>query len=499
MRLPGKETMMLDALVKQADIRTIAAGGTGNPDIADITFDSRKTKKGDLFIAIPGTKVAGDGFIADAVGRGAAAVVSQNKPDNLRVPWVQVENPRSAMGLLGKALWRVNVEAMQLTGITGTNGKTTTAHLFKKLFEQRFDAERVWMFGTIDYQLGTGRIAASRTTPESLDMFRLIGNAARRPQALVMEVSSHSLALDRVGGLAFDVAVFTNLTQDHLDFHQSMEKYYQAKKRLFGDFLKKEGVCVVNIDDPWGKRLVQDIGKTKRITFGKAAEADVRIADAECSWDGTKIALEVRGKSVRVSSALRGFFNVYNMAGLYAGAVALSFDHDCIAQAFAAVETVQGRMDRVMLDAPFAVIVDYAHSPDALVSILTTSRPLTKGKLICVFGCGGDRDRTKRPLMGRAVAEFSDEAIVTSDNPRSERPEAIIEEILKGMPLDFPHRVIADRRQAIGKALELARPGDCVVVAGKGHETYQEIKGVKYPFNDKDIVMATYEELKKNA
>jgi UDP-N-acetylmuramoyl-L-alanyl-D-glutamate--2,6-diaminopimelate ligase len=491
--------MLFEKLLKQSGLRTIAAGGGGNPEITDISCDSRTVEKGDLFVAIPGTKIQGDAFIADAVGRGAAAIVSEKKQVTGAVPWAQVENPRSALGLLGKTLWQVDVEAMQLVGITGTNGKTTIAHLYKKLFEQRFSAERVWMFGTIDYQLGTATRAASHTTPESLDVFRFIGNAALRPEAVAMEVSSHSLALDRVSGLVFDVAVFTNLTQDHLDFHQSMENYYQAKKRLFVDFLKKDGCAAINIDDPSGKRLVREIGGRNRVTYGTSADADVRIVNSECTWDGTKIELDVRGKRMTVGSALRGFFNVYNMAGLCAGALALSFDEAGIAQAFASVETVQGRMDRVMLDAPFSVIVDYAHSPDALVNILRTSRPLTKGKLICVFGCGGDRDRTKRPLMGKAVADFSDEAIVTSDNPRSERPEAIIEEILGGMPLDFPHQVIADRRQAIGKALAIARPGDCVVIAGKGHETYQEINGVKHPFNDKETVMASYEELKKNA
>jgi UDP-N-acetylmuramoyl-L-alanyl-D-glutamate--2,6-diaminopimelate ligase len=489
--------MLFDQLLKQVGLRTIAAGGRGNPDITNISCDSRTVKKGDLFVAIPGTKIQGDAFIADAAGRGAVAVVSEKRHDDCAVPWVQVEKARCALGLLGKTLWQVDLEAMQLVGITGTNGKTTTAHLYKKLFEQRFGAERVWMFGTIDYQLGTSTRAASHTTPESLDMFRLIGGVELRPQALVMEVSSHSLALDRIGGLVFDVAVFTNLTQDHLDFHQTMENYYQAKKRLFADFLKKDGCAALNIDDPSGARLLQEIGGKKSITFGKSAGADVRIVNSECSWDGTKIELDVQGKRLRFRSALRGFFNVYNMAGLCAGAVALSFDEERIAKAFASVTTVQGRMDRVMLDAPFSVIVDYAHSPDALVNILQTARPLTKGKLICVFGCGGDRDRTKRPLMGKAVADFSDEAIVTSDNPRSERPEAIIEDILGGIPLDFPHRVVVDRRQAIRKALESAHSGDCVVIAGKGHETYQEIQTVRYPFSDREVAIEMYETITK--
>jgi UDP-N-acetylmuramoyl-L-alanyl-D-glutamate--2,6-diaminopimelate ligase len=493
--------MLLHTLLKRADLRTLGTGGKGNPDITGITGDSRAVKTGDLFVAVSGAKVQGDSYVADAVRCGAAAVVSGKKPGGETVPWAQVENPRHALGLLGKALWGVDVGALQLVGITGTNGKTTTAHLFSKLFEQRFGEERVWMFGTIEYHLGKERRTASHTTPEALDVFRLIGGTAEhsRPQAVVMEVSSHSLALDRIGGLAFDVAIFTNCTQDHLDFHTTMENYYQAKKRLFTDFLKKDGRSAVNIDDSYGSRLAREIGGGRSVTFGRTAHADVRIVNDECSWEGTAVELDARGKRLRVRSALRGLFNVYNLTGLCAGAMALGFDPAEIERACAATGTVPGRMERVELDAPFSVIVDYAHSPDALVNILRTTRPLTKGRLICVFGCGGDRDRTKRPLMGEAVAASSDEAIVTSDNPRSERPEAIIEEIKAGMPLDFPHTVIGDRREAIRKAMAAARPGDCVVIAGKGHETYQEIKGNKHPFNDKEIVIETYEELAAHA
>jgi UDP-N-acetylmuramoyl-L-alanyl-D-glutamate--2,6-diaminopimelate ligase len=492
--------MIVAKLLKQAGLPVIEAGGGGVADIVGITCDSRAVTKGDLFVAIPGTKVQGDVYIAEAVRRGAAAVVSGNKLAGVSVPWAQVDNPRRALGLLGKALWEVNVDSMRFVGITGTNGKTTTAHLYTKLFEQRFTTERVWMFGTIDFKIGAESVPASHTTPEALDVFRLIGGVAggKRPQAVVMEVSSHSLALDRVAGLAFDVAVFTNLTQDHLDFHQNMENYYQAKKRLFTDFLKKDGCSVINIDDPCGRRLAGEVGGN-RMTFGKSDDADIRIVDAECSWEGTAVTLDARGKRLRVRSALRGHFNVFNLTGLCAGAMALAFDTAEIERACAEMETVPGRMDRVTIEAPFSVIVDYAHSPDALVNILRTSRPLTQGRLICVFGCGGDRDRTKRPLMGNAVAEFSDEAVVTSDNPRGERPEAIINEILAGIPLDFPHTVIGDRRQAIRKALEIAHPGDCIVIAGKGHETYQEIKGVKHPFNDKEIVITTYEEIAAHA
>jgi UDP-N-acetylmuramoyl-L-alanyl-D-glutamate--2,6-diaminopimelate ligase len=470
-------------------------GGEGNPEITDCTGDSRAVENGALFVAIPGTKTNGSVFVREALTRGAKAIASETAPadtDTAGVPWVQVENARRSLGMLGKTLYSVATEKMELIGITGTNGKTTTAHLFKKLCEQRFARQKVWMFGTIDYQLGAASRPASHTTPESHDIFRLVGRADTRPEAVIMEVSSHALALDRIGGMEYDLALLTNVTQDHLDFHKTMEAYYLAKKRLFTDFLKAGGTGVVNCDDLYGRRLVGELKRKNLVTFGTSADAAVRIVNHECTWDGSTVELSVEGETVEFRSALRGFFNVYNMTALYAGSRALHYGRADVEKTFAATSTVPGRMDRVPLDADFAVVVDYAHTPDALINILQTSRPLTKGKLICVFGCGGDRDRTKRPVMGKAVATWADEAIVTSDNPRSENPVSIIEEIIKGIPLDFPHSILPDRRSAIKKALERALPGDCVVIAGKGHEDYQEVQGVKHPFNDRDVVIELY-------
>ena len=488
--------MTLNELIAKAGIKTLSRTGNGDILVTGISCDSRSVAAGDLFVAIPGTKVPGDVFIPAALSQGAVAVVSECAPDGASgdqsAPWVQVENARRALGLLGRSLWQVDTGAMRLVGITGTNGKTTIAHLYKMLFDRFFGAEKTWMFGTIDYELGTERKDAVHTTPESLDIFRLISAAPARPQAIVMEVSSHALALDRVSGLTFDLGVFSNLTHDHLDFHGTMENYYRAKKRLFTEFMKRDGCAVVNIDDPWGRRLVREIGQKQAITFGKSPDADVRIVNADCSWKRTMIELDSRGTRLRFESPLRGTFNVYNMTALYAGAHALAIDDTTIEKTFMATGTVTGRMDPVPLDAPFTVVVDYAHTPDALVNILQAVRFLTKGRIICVFGCGGDRDRTKRPLMGKAVADGADEAIVTSDNPRSEKPAAIVDEILRGMPLDFPHQVILDRRSAIQKALEKARSGDCVVIAGKGHESYQEINGVRHPFTDKEIAVALW-------
>jgi UDP-N-acetylmuramoyl-L-alanyl-D-glutamate--2,6-diaminopimelate ligase len=384
-----------------------------------------------------------------------------------------------------------------MVGITGTNGKTTTTHLFQKLLEQRFKKEHVWMFGTIDFHIGNKIIPATHTTPEAIEIFRCIHDEGYTPASILMETSSHSLALDRISGLLYDVAVWTNLTQDHLDFHKTMDNYYEAKKRLFAEYMKPDGVAVINIDDKWGKRLSTELDGKKILTYGRDGDADVRIDSWKCSWDGCDVTIVHNGKRFSFHSSLRGFFNVYNMTALIAGAYGLGYSDETIQQAFSLVQTVAGRMDRVMINAPFAVIVDYAHTPDALENILTTARPLTNGRLICVFGCGGDRDRTKRPIMGGVVAEHADEAIVTSDNPRSERPVAIIDEICAGIPLDFPHVTIPDRKAAIEVALRNAKEGDCVVIAGKGHEDYQEINGVKHHFNDKETVEALYLQMGK--
>lgn len=489
--------MLFEKLIKNAGLNIVSKGGPGNPEISDICYDSRRVSNGALYAAIPGTKMHGDNFIADALAKGAVAVISENPQPGVNAPWIQIQNVRAMIGKLGAALWNVDTKNLFLIGITGTNGKTTTAHLYHKLLEQRFSLEKTWMFGTINYHLGSTTVPADHTTPEALEILRFIGTREPKPEGLAMEVSSHSLALDRIGGLAYDVAIWTNLTQDHLDFHKTMESYYLAKKRLFTEYLKKNGRAIVNCDDPWGRRLIGELDSESVVGYGRAADAQIRITGWNCDWEGCRIELDAFGKKMSFHSLLRGFFNVYNMTALTAGALSSGFSEEEIHQTFMSITTVPGRMDRVELDAPYAVIVDYAHTPDALLNILSTARPLTSGKLICVFGCGGDRDKTKRPLMGKIVAENSDEAVVTSDNPRSEEPMAIIDEILGGIPLDFPHRIAADRRDAVRIALESAKPGDCIVIAGKGHEDYQEIKGVKRHFDDKEVVRQLCAQMKK--
>lgn len=490
--------MKLSKLLQIAGIEIIDQGGNGDPDIIDVFYDSRKITHGSLYIAIPGTKNDGDAFINDAIAKGAVAVISEKRHPELVLPCITVKNARKACGASGKALWNFDQNNVVLAGVTGTNGKTTVAHLLQALFQSKFGKEQVWMFGTIDYHIGSLRKPASNTTPEALDIYRFSKETGNYPSSVVMEVSSHSLALDRVSGLEFDVAIWTNLTQDHLDFHKTMESYYKAKKVLFTDYLKNGGKAVVNIDDPWGERLVAEL-KGPVVTYGENEKANVRFTKWNCSWDGTEIELSMGQNKVICKSRLCGFFNVYNMTAVAASGIASGFTLEEVAGVLSCIPIVNGRMDRVTLNAPYAVVVDYAHTPDALINVLKTARTLTKNRLICVFGCGGDRDRTKRPIMGGAVAEHADDAIVTSDNPRSERPERIIEEILTGIPLDFPHRPIADRKEAIRAAMKSAGEGDCIVIAGKGHETYQDVNGVKSHFDDKEVVIEIFEELKKGA
>jgi len=492
--------MMWNDLLVQMPIES--RGGDGNPVLTDVTCDSRAVTPGSLYVSIPGFAVNGDAFIGQAIANGACAVLSENDQAGCGVAWATTAQARKCLGRASRLVYNINLSRITCVGITGTNGKTTTAHLFKTLLSQKHAADDVWMFGTIRYCANGKSTPAHNTTPEAAEIFRAIHEAHRKPCAIVMEVSSHSLALDRVAGMAYDCALFTNLTQDHLDFHKTMEEYFKAKKALFTSYLKDRGKAVINIDDEYGKRLASELPRGRMVTFGKAAAADVRIVKTLCEWDSTTINVAVAGAPYAFTSKLAGCFNAYNMAALCAGAYALGMDMDAVSGAFAAIDIVPGRMEKVALDAPYSVFVDYAHTPDALENVLSTAAKLTRGRLICVFGCGGDRDRKKRPLMAEAVARHADEAIVTSDNPRSESPESIIDEICAGMPLDFPYRRIADRKEAIREALSAARSGDCVIVAGKGHEDYQEIKGVRHHFDDKEeiaLAAAAFREMSAHA
>jgi len=493
--------MKFSELLKKSGISVIDRGGDADPVVSDIVYDSRRVKHGSVYVAISGHKADGNSFITSAIKAGAIAIISESSQKELAedTPWAVVPCAREAVGIFGRTFYCVDTSEFVSVGITGTNGKTTAAHLFQVLFDIVFGKDKSWMFGTVENILGLNKISASNTTPESLDLFRYISQSNVKPKSVVMEVSSHSLTLKRVAGMNYNLVVWTNLTQDHLDFHSSMEEYYQAKKLLFTHYVKQGGKGVINIDDEYGRRLHHELHSSMSlITYGKSEDAQVRIVDYKCDWNGCSADISYNGQEFKFKSTLRGFFNIYNMTALICGGFALGIDHNVISDALAQTSTVPGRMDKVDIDAPFTVVVDYAHTPDALVNILKTSRDLTAGRLICVFGCGGDRDKTKRPLMAKAVAENCDQTVITSDNPRTEKPRAIIDDIVKAVPLDFPHIVIEDRREAIKCALQNARSGDCIIIAGKGHENYQEICGVRHHFDDKEVVTEIYKEMAAN-
>jgi UDP-N-acetylmuramoyl-L-alanyl-D-glutamate--2,6-diaminopimelate ligase len=443
-------------------------------EITDLAYDNRTVTPGTLFFCVPGFTRDGHDFAPDAIARGAAALVVE-RPLNLDVPEVRVDSVREAMAPAASRFFDDPTGTLETVGVTGTNGKTTTAFLMRALLEA--DGRRTGLLGTVTSVIGGVAHEVQRTFRRMLD---------EGDRACAMEVSSHALELFRADAIHFAAAVFTNLTQDHLDFHPTMEDYFSAKRRLFTDGRSRH--AVVNIDDPYGARLAADLAaaapQEPPITFAlDAAEATYRAVDVDTGLDGSRFTVRGPDGDTKLSSPLRGTFNVYNVIGAFAAARALDVP---VVTARAAIETagqVPGRFETIDEGQPFAVLVDYAHTPDSLENVLVAARRLTGKRLHVVFGCGGDRDRKKRPLMGEIARRLADYVIVTSDNPRSEDPEAIIEDILVGTGPDVEHE--ADRRIAIGQAIGAAAPGDVVVIAGKGHEQGQEFEdGRKLPFDD---------------
>ena len=468
-------------------------------DVRAVTYDSREAGPGTIFVALRGTKTDGARFAAQALAKGAVAVVAESAaPAGTSAPWIHVEHAREALAALAAVLAGNPSEQLALVGITGTNGKTTTSYLLTAMFDAA--GVRCGRIGTIGYRIGDREVDASRTTPEAPDLQRMLREMVTVGcGACVMEVSSHALALRRVDALRFSAAVFTNLTRDHLDFHGSMDAYFSAKRRLF-EILPDGAVGVINADD---RRAAELVAAARRpVTYAIDAAADVRPGPLTFSLDGLAFEVRTPRGTLHVKSRLVGRPNAYNILAAAATAMALDLPFSAIEAGIAAVEHVAGRFQLVSDPADnVKVIVDYAHTDDALKNLLETARPLATGRVVTVFGCGGDRDRTKRPLMGAVAARLSDFVIVTSDNPRSEDPLAIIEEIRRGLvpPADrmMPRgqratasTAIVDRREAIEKAIRDARPGDLVVIAGKGHEKYQVIGDRTLPFDDVEIARA---------
>ncbi|MGI8505783.1 MAG: UDP-N-acetylmuramoyl-L-alanyl-D-glutamate--2,6-diaminopimelate ligase [Solirubrobacteraceae bacterium] len=460
-----------------------APAGARDVEVSGIAYDNREVMPGTLFFCVPGFTRDGHDFAPDAVSRGAAALVVQRQL-GLGVAEVQVASVREAMAPAAAAFYGDPTAHLQIAGVTGTNGKTTTAFLLRALLEA--DGRQTGLLGTVKSIIGGAERGVERTTPEAIDLqktFRTMLEAG--DQACVMEVSSHALELHRADAIHFAAAIFTNLTQDHLDFHPTMEDYFNAKRALF-ERGEPPAAAIINADDPYGARLVGELERP--VTFAIRGQASYRAWDVRTELWGSTFTVNTPDGVLELKSPLRGEFNVYNVLAALAAARALGVPAQTCAEAIATAGQVPGRFESVDAGQPFAVVVDYAHTPDSLENVLEAARALTDHRVLVVFGCGGDRDRGKRPLMGEIASRLADRAIVTSDNPRSEDPEAIISQILAGAGPDVLHE--ADRRAAIGQAIAAAGAGDIVVIAGKGHEQGQEFAdGFKLPFDDVTVAL----------
>ena len=475
-----------EAMRREGLVRSVH--GAPSQDVTGIAYDSRRVKAGDVFVALRGLHADGVTYAQQAIDGGAVAVVSESAPaPEGQGAWVTVNDARHALAVLAASLYQHPSAGMQVVGITGTNGKTTTAYLVASIFEAA--NIRCGVLGTVGYRIGDEVREATRTTPEAPEVQSLLREMADRGcRACVMEVSSHALALRRVDAMKFAAGVFTNLTRDHLDFHRGMEAYFQAKRRLF-EMLPRDAPSLINLDDPRGAALADTVGRP--VTYAINRPADITPGPLSFSLDGLTFGVTTPRGALQIRSALVGRPNVYNILAAVSTATALGLTFDAIEGGVRALDGVPGRFQVVSSPKDeMTVVVDYAHTDDALRNLLETARPLARGRLVTVFGCGGDRDRTKRPLMGAVAGRLSDLILITSDNPRSEDPQRIIEEVQRGITADnrrdSGQRLLAivDRREAISKAIELARPGDLVLIAGKGHEKYQVIGGKVLPFDD---------------
>ena len=480
--------------------------GSDAVTVSGITYDSRRARTGSVFVALKGLRSDGTEFARDAMGRGAVAAVSEvGAPPGTDRPWIQVGDARLALAALSAIYYGDPSERLSLVGITGTNGKTTTAYLLASIFEAA--GIPCGRLGTVAHRIGRREIAAERTTPEAPELQAMLRDMlAQGCGACVMEVSSHALALKRADYLRFTAAVFTNLTRDHLDFHRNMEEYFAAKRRLF-ELLPDDGVAVVNVDDLRGADLVRTARRA--VTYGMASSADVSLGRADSSLAGLDLDVRTPRGALRLRSRLVGRANTYNILAAVATAGALDLPFDAIERGIADLTTVPGRFE--LVSGPrddVKVVVDYAHTDDALKNLLETARPLAGGRIITVFGCGGDRDQTKRPLMGAVAVRLSDVVIVTSDNPRSENPVQIIEQIRRGIDSraepGAPPRgrtaarsvrclSVVDRAEAIERAVKEAAEGDLVLIAGKGHEKYQVVGDRALPFDDVAVARGALE------
>ncbi len=477
--------MLLSEVIQGLPI--LSRHGESNPDIRRVVYDSRQVSPGDLFVALRGEHTDGHCYIRQAFERGAAAALVEEAIE--AACWIQVLDTLSALAAAARNAYSAPADSLKLMGITGSNGKTTTSYLIETIGQTA--GESMGLLGTVEYRWPGHAEPAPHTTPFSSDLQE--GLAAMRDagvSSVVMEVSSHALALHRVDTLLFDTAVFTNLSHEHLDFHGNMESYAATKLRLFTEHLKPRGTAVLNLDDSWAKRWCLELSPRHILTYGFESPAEVRPLSRDLRADGITACLTTPQGELRVESTLVGRHNLYNLMAAISASLAIGIPVSAIEEGVRQPTYVPGRLEPVRQGQPFTVFVDYAHTPDGVKQVLGTLQEVKHKRVLCVVGCGGDRDRKKRPLMASLAQENSDLTILTSDNPRSEDPEAILDEMESGMVgcagASFLRYV--DRREAIRAALENAKAGDIVLVAGKGHETYQEIKGVRHPFDDRIIV-----------
>jgi UDP-N-acetylmuramoyl-L-alanyl-D-glutamate--2,6-diaminopimelate ligase len=481
-------------------------------DISGVAYNSQKIKKGYLFVAIKGEIFDGHDFIQDALKKGAVAVVHEKgvniqmtalppgTADSYTVTFIGVENSRQMLPCIAHNFYGEPSKSLVMIGVTGTNGKTTTTYIMKSLLESC--GKKVGLIGTIQYMIKDNVYPAPYTTPESLEFQGLLKDMLISGCThVISEISSHALAQFRVDGAIVNIAVFTNLTRDHLDFHGTMEQYFKAKERLFREILNRNGTAIINSDDSYGKRLISSHHPSQTIlTYGLHAGAEIRAVDVDSSFKELKFTILFQGQRHDIVSRLIGLPNVYNILATVGVALTLGISWKEIREGIVALEKIPGRFEKIEAGQDFLCMVDYAHSEDSLGRLIDTARELLmrhskrdEPRIITVFGCGGDRDHGKRPGMGAIATRLSDHVIITSDNPRSEEPNNIIKEIESGT-IRRNYIIEPDRKEAIGKAVAMAREGDIVLIAGKGHEDYQEIKGVRYRFSDKDVL----EEFIKN-
>ena len=474
--------MKLRELIKNLSIIEMSADA--EREISGVSYDSRKTEKGDMFVAIRGFEADGHKFIPKAVENGAAVILCEEKP-SCDIPYVLVSDSRYGLAIVSRDFFGDPASEMTMIGITGTSGKTSSSYLIKHMLESKLDA-KVGLIGTNGNMIGDEFLYTEHTTPESYELHKLFRHMADSGCThVVMEVSSHSLTLERVAGIHFDVALYTNLSQDHLDFHGTMEEYAAAKRKLFS-------MCSIgcfNLDDAWAD-FMRDGASCRTMTFStEKNEADLVAKDIRLTADGVRFA-SVSGDEISITKlGIPGMFSVYNALGTMSVGLALGLSLADCSDAMSSAKGVKGRLEIVPTGRDFSVVIDYSHKPDALEKVLKTLKPVTRGRLIALFGCGGDRDKLKRPIMGRIAADNADLVVVTSDNPRTEDPDEIIREIVAGMKdKRTPTKVICDRREAIAWAIDNAAPGDVLLLAGKGHEDYQVVGHEKHHMDEREIV-----------